>query len=123
MLAKWWGPNGFTNPKCEIDVRPAEKIYIDMKAPDGTVYPMDGEFHEIIAPEKLVFTSAALDKNNKRRFEVMNTVTLVDENGKTRLTLHAKVSNIKPGGEYNVKGMNEGWSQSIERLIKLAENN
>ena len=121
MLAKWWGPDGFTSPVCEWDAKPNGNIYIDMKAPDGNVYPMNGKVHEVVAPEKIVFTSAALDKNNQRRFEVLNTVTLIDENGKTKLTLHTKVSNIKRGGEQHVQGMTEGWSQSIERLINLIE--
>jgi uncharacterized protein YndB with AHSA1/START domain len=121
MLAKWWGPNGFTNPVCEIDAKPGGRIYIDMKAPDGMVYPMDGEFHEIIPPEKIVFTSAALDENNKRLFEILNTVTLTEENGKTRLVLHVKVGNIRSEAQEHLKGMNEGWSQSIERLINLVE--
>ncbi len=92
-----------------------------MQAPDGTIYPMDGEIHEIVSPEKWVFTSAPLDKNNKRLFEVRNTVTLTEENGKTRLTLHVKVSNIKPGGEPYLLGINEGLSQSFERLTNLVE--
>ncbi|MDP4263700.1 MAG: SRPBCC domain-containing protein [Bacteroidota bacterium] len=121
MLAKWWGPNGFTSPVCEMDARPNGKIYIDMKAPDGTVYPMGGEVHEISAPEKFVFTSAALDEDNRRLFEVMNAVTLTDESGKTKLTLHIKVSKIKSPGRHHLKGMNEGWAQSIERLINLVE--
>jgi uncharacterized protein YndB with AHSA1/START domain len=82
---------------------------------------MNGELDEVIAPEKIVFTSAALDKDNQRRFEVFNTVTLIDETDKTKLTLQVKVSNIKPGAEQHVKGMNEGWSQTIERLINLIE--
>jgi uncharacterized protein YndB with AHSA1/START domain len=121
MLAAWWGPTGFTSPVCEIDVKPGGRIYIEMKGPDGTLYPMDGEFHEIVAPGKLVFTSAALDKNNKRLFEVRNTVTLTEENGKTKLSLHVKVSNIRSEGEHFLKGMNEGWSQSIERLVNLVQ--
>jgi len=32
-LAKWWGPDGFTNPRCEFDARPGGKIHIDMQAP------------------------------------------------------------------------------------------
>ena len=122
MLKKWWGPDGFTNPVCEMDARPNGKIYIDMKAPDGTVYPMNGEVHEVSAPEKIVFTSAALDKNNKRLFEVMNTVSFADENGRTKLTLHAKVSNTQPEAEQYIKGMNEGWSQSLVRLEQLVKN-
>jgi uncharacterized protein YndB with AHSA1/START domain len=121
MLAKWWGPNGFTSPVCEMDPKPGGRIYIDMKSPDGTLYPMDGEVHEINAPWKFVFTSAALDENNKRIFEVRNTVTLAEEDEKTRLTLHVKVSNLKANAAQYVKGMNEGWSQSIDRLVNLIE--
>jgi uncharacterized protein YndB with AHSA1/START domain len=119
QLAKWWGPNGFTNPVCDIDARPGGNILIHMKAPDGIVYPMDGEFHEIVEPERLVFTSAALDKNGNRLFEVLNTVTFTEENGKTKLKLHAAVSNITAEGRPYLDGMNKGWSQSIDRLEKL----
>lgn len=42
QLAEWWGPKGFTNPVCDIDVRPGGAIRIDMTGPDGTVYPMGG---------------------------------------------------------------------------------
>jgi uncharacterized protein YndB with AHSA1/START domain len=37
-VAQWWGPNGFTNPVCELDVRPGGAIRIDMHGPDGTIY-------------------------------------------------------------------------------------
>jgi len=121
MLAKWWGPHGITNPVCQWNAEPGGKIYIDMKDVDGTVYPMDGEIHEVDPPRKVRFTAAALDENNCRFFEVMNTVTLVEENDKTRLTLHLKVSNIKPGADQYLKGINTGWGQSIERLINLVE--
>jgi len=116
QLTQWWGPKGFTNPVCKVDPKPGGRIYVDMKAPDGTVYPMDGEFHEILEPEKIVFTSAALDKNGNRLFEVLNTVTFTEEGGKTKLTLHAAVSNITDEGRTYIDGMNEGWNQSIDRL-------
>jgi uncharacterized protein YndB with AHSA1/START domain len=116
QLAKWWGPNGFTNPVCDIDTTPGGTILIHMQAPDGTVYPMDGEFHEIVEPERLIFTSAALDKNGKRLFEVLNTITFTEQVGKTNLELHAAVSNITSEGKPYLDGMNEGWSQTLDRL-------
>ncbi len=75
QLQKWWGPKGFTNPVCNADAIPGGEILIHMQAPDQTIYPMAGEFHEIVEFEKLVFTAAALDKNGNRLFEVLNTVT------------------------------------------------
>jgi DNA-binding transcriptional ArsR family regulator len=47
------GPTGFTNPRCELDVRPGGAIRIDMRAPDGTVYPMSGVYQEIVEPNGL----------------------------------------------------------------------
>ena len=41
-VAQWWRPRGFTNPVCELDVRPGGAIRIHMRGPDGTVYPMTG---------------------------------------------------------------------------------
>ena len=114
-LAQWWGPKGFTNPVCRADVRVGGKIYIEMKSPDGTVYPMDGSFTEITTPAKIVFLSSALDDQGKRIFEVMNTVLFEAENGKTILTIHAVVDET-PLAKPFLDGMNEGWSQSLDRL-------
>jgi uncharacterized protein YndB with AHSA1/START domain len=115
-LKNWWGPRGFTNPVCNVDATPGGTMHIHMQAPDGVVYPMDGEFHEIVEPKKLVFTTAALDKNGKRLFEVLNTVTFSEVNGITRLHLHAAVTGITEEGKPYIDGMNEGWNQSIDRL-------
>ena len=115
-LAEWWGPSGFTNPVCKADAKNGGKIYIEMTAPDGTVYPMNGTFKEIIKPEKIVFISGALDKNGNTIFEVLNTVTFANENGKTKLTLHAVVDDINDEAKPYIDGMNQGWSQSIDRL-------
>jgi len=115
-VAAWWGPAGFTNPVCEVDAKPGGKMYIEMKASDGTNYPMTGRFLEIIRPKKIVFISGALDKNGKTIFEVMNTVTFENEMGKTRLTLEAVVENISDEARPYTDGMNQGWSQSLDRL-------
>ena len=60
-VAQWWGPHQFTNPVCELDARPGGAIRIHMRGPDGTVYPMTGVYQEVVEPERIVFTSAALD--------------------------------------------------------------
>jgi uncharacterized protein YndB with AHSA1/START domain len=115
-LAQWWGPHGFANPVCEIDARPGGAILIHMKGPDGTIYPMNGAYQEITAPERLVFISAALDERGNKLFEILNTVTFAEQEGKTKLTLKATVSKITPDAWKYLDGMDQGWSQSLERL-------
>jgi uncharacterized protein YndB with AHSA1/START domain len=115
-IKNWWGPKRFTNPVCEWDAQVGNKILVHMQAPDGTVYPMDGEFIEIKKPERLVFISAALNKEGKHMFEIMNTVVFTEENGKTKITINAKASKIMPEAKPHLDGMNEGWSSSIDKL-------
>ena len=75
---QWWGPAGFTNPRCEVDVRPGGVLRID---------------------------------------EVLNTVTLAEQGGKTKLTVQAQVvRKIAAVADRHLKGQEQGWSQSLERL-------
>jgi len=116
QVAQWWGPNGFTNPVCELDVRPGGAIRIHMRGPDGTVYPMTGVYQEIVEPERLVFTGAALDESGKPLFEVLNTVAFVEHDGTTKLTVRARVVKSTAGAAPYLAGMEAGWTQSLERL-------
>jgi uncharacterized protein YndB with AHSA1/START domain len=116
-LANWWGPEGFTNPVCKLDLRPGGTIYIEMEGPDGTVYPMGGTFREIIEPERLVFVSTAIpDEDGLPQLEALNTVTFESQNGKTKLTLHVVVTKVAPAAEQALSGMSGGWNQSQDRL-------
>lgn len=121
QLAKWWGPECFTNPICELDARPGGEILIHMTAPDGTVYPMGGMFHEITPPEKIVMTTTAFhdDKNNVQ-LENLNTILFTEtSDGKTELKLHVVVQKATPEMDVPLSGMEAGWSQSLEKLNTL----
>jgi uncharacterized protein YndB with AHSA1/START domain len=119
QLARWWGPKGFTNPVCEADARAGGAIRIHMRGPDGTIYPMTGRFVELVEPERIVFASAALDAEGKPMFEVHTTVTLVERSGKTELTLQARVTSMTDVAPQFLKGMEQGWSQSLDRLANF----
>jgi uncharacterized protein YndB with AHSA1/START domain len=116
QVQQWWGPHGFTNPRCEVDARPGGAIRIDMRGPDGMVYPMKAAFEEVREPERLVFVTSALDDKGNSMFDVRNTVTLVERRGKTELTLQAQVIRSTAVAPQYLKGMEVGWSQSLERL-------
>jgi uncharacterized protein YndB with AHSA1/START domain len=120
-LAQWWGPNGFTTPLCEADARPGGEIRIDMRGPDGVVYPMIGTFKEVIPPERLVFTTTPLDPNGKPLFETLNIVTFADQGGKTAVTVHARATTWTDQAAPYLKGMEVGWTQTIDRLAAYAE--
>ena len=118
-MARWWGPHGFTNPVCELDARPGGVIRIDMQGPDGVVYPMSSIFQEIVEPERLVFTAVAEDKKGGALIEAHTTVTLAERKGRTTLTVEANGVARQPVGAQMMQGMEEGWSQSLEKLGAL----
>lgn len=117
-IAVWWGPHGFRNPRCEWDARPGGKIHIDMRGPDGRICPMSGRFEEVAEPERLVFVSSALDESGNAIFEILNTVLFAENAGKTTLTLTARVISSTPNAPQYLKGMEMGWTQTLERLAQ-----
>jgi len=114
-LAKWWGPHGFTTPECSLDLRPGGKLRIRMTG-HGFDNVMDGEFVEIVEPERLVFKSFLRDETGAPYLEALTTVTFSEHAGKTTLRLIVRVVESGPQAEGPLEGMSEGWNQSLERL-------
>jgi uncharacterized protein YndB with AHSA1/START domain len=120
-MAQWWGPHGFTNPVCEVDVRPGGAIRILMRAPSGVDHLMTGTFREIAPPERLVFTAIAMDEDGNFALETLTTVSFAERDGKTTLTVHARVIRATEKAVRMLAGMDAGWSQSLERLEALVD--
>jgi uncharacterized protein YndB with AHSA1/START domain len=116
QLAQWWGPKDFTNTVCEIDPRIGGALRIHMRAPDGNIYPMKGVIREIVAPERIVFTSIAVDLAGKHLLEGLTTVTFAEEGGKTKLAVHTRMAVVAKEALVYLQGMEIGWTQSIDRL-------
>jgi uncharacterized protein YndB with AHSA1/START domain len=121
---KWWSPKGFTNDVRVLDARAGGVIDMDMIGPDGAPFLMGGTFHEVVPPEKVVFTTRGFQRpNGEWDLEVLNTVTFAEENGKTILTLDVKVMKSTPELAGPLSGMNEGWNQSLDKLEDLVKTN
>ena len=105
-----------TNPVSIVEARVGGRHKVHMKGPDGIELPAGGEFREVVKPERLVFTSTAEDDKGNLLLEALNTVTFTEKNGKTEVTLQSKLTFLAPAMEEAAKGMEEGWSQSLEKL-------
>jgi uncharacterized protein YndB with AHSA1/START domain len=126
QMAQWWGPKSFTNPVCELDVRPGGRIWIVMHGPKGTPYdddfPMSGSFREIVPNGRLVFDAVAEDKAGHPLLRAHTTVIFEDHGNQTRLTVQTKGVGIAPAAPQMLAGMQQGWSQSLEKLAELASH-
>jgi uncharacterized protein YndB with AHSA1/START domain len=115
-MQRWWGPGSFTNPVCEMDVRVGGAWRIVMRAPDGTEYPCEGEYLEVVPNERLVFTNNATDAAGKHVLGGLTAVMFVEENGKTRMTISTSATALVADAVKYLLGMEMGWTQSLERL-------
>jgi uncharacterized protein YndB with AHSA1/START domain len=53
-LAKWWGPAGFTNTFELCEFKPGGRWVFVMHGPDGTNYPNENVFAEIVENSKVI---------------------------------------------------------------------
>jgi uncharacterized protein YndB with AHSA1/START domain len=118
-MKRWWGPNGFTTLRCELDPRPGGVIRIDLRAADGKVFPHRGTVREIVPPERLVLAMSVQDSEGNIILEGVTTVTFTEESGKTKLTLHSRIENATPElAAMHMAGMENGWNQALDHLAK-----
>ena len=123
QLAQWWGPKGVTIPECRVDSCVGGEIYAVMLAgPElgpmaGQRWPMKGVFKEVVENEKLVFVNNAVAEDGTILIEGETTVLLEDAGaGKTKMTLTARGVGKAPQAPQMLAGMQQGWSESIEKL-------
>lgn len=57
-VRQWYGGHGFTNPVCEMDVRPGGRWSHVMRTPDGYEVALEYVFVEVRKPERLVWEGA-----------------------------------------------------------------
>jgi uncharacterized protein YndB with AHSA1/START domain len=129
-MAEWWGPHTFTNPVCEMDVRPGGAYRIVMRGPDGAEFPLTGIFQEIKEPERLVMSmdlsahpeawhdlvNPGRDKTKKPVLDCVQTITFEKFGDQTRLTVRTRFESAAIRDAMLKMGMNDGWSQSLESL-------
>jgi uncharacterized protein YndB with AHSA1/START domain len=119
MMAKWWAPKHFTNPVCEVDMRIGGALRIVMRGPDGSEYPMKGVFTEVVKNERIVFTNIAVDEAGNHLLEGVTTVSFEEHGGKTKMTLHTRAAGKVPQAAFMLGGMEQGWTESIDKLEAL----
>lgn len=119
-LKHWFAPRGFTTPAAEVDLSVGGRYRIVMRGPDGNDYPCGGEYREIEPGKKLAFTNNAFALDGEQLLDGFTTVTFAPENGGTRLTVETRATTLKTGAEPMLAGMEEGWNQTLDKLLEHA---
>lgn len=113
QASRWWVPQDCTLVSCKMDVRPGGGWHRQMRVPDGTVIAKWGEYREVVAPERLVFTYITQYADGTVDPETLVTVTFEDLGARTRLTLRHQRFWSEPAKI----GHTGGWTGALERLL------
>src|SRR5829696_1752231 len=114
LLAKWWGPRGFTVPEVDFDPQAGGSIRIAMQPPDGDLFHLSGEFRVFDPPSRLSYTFR-WEPPDPDDVETLVTLSLVDMGAETQVHLLQ--------GEFATqerRALHEGgWKDSFDRLQQL----
>lgn len=120
LIQQWWGPQGFHNSACAIDLRVGGAIHLTMCAPDGNSYPCQGIFREIVEPERIVYDSTADDGHPCGAGlppRAVVTVSFIEQQkDRTQLILHTRFENTSGRDAANQSGYSTSWAEALERL-------
>ncbi|HMF64925.1 MAG TPA: SRPBCC family protein [Edaphobacter sp.] len=114
-LPHWMlGPEGWTMPVCEIDLRPGGKWHFVWRRTDGTEMGMSGVYREIVPPERLVSTESW----GGDWPETLNTLILTEKDGKTTIANTTLYPSRATRDAALKTGMTEGVVASFKRLAE-----
>jgi uncharacterized protein YndB with AHSA1/START domain len=119
-LVKQWllGPKGWTMPICQIDLRVGGAYrYLWRREKDGFEMGMGGFYREIVVPERVVTT----EKFDEAWYpgEAVGTIVLVEQGGKTTLTLTIAYESRQARDAVLKSPMEEGVAAGYDRLEDL----
>lgn len=107
-LARWWGPDGFTNTFNVCEIRAEGRWSFVMRGPDGSNYPNESVFEVVEPPRKMVIHHVSGPKYRL-------TITLSPSPAGTLVTWSQAFENPKAasGLEHIIVPANE---QNLDRL-------
>lgn len=113
QVQQWMlGPQGWTMPICEIDLRPGGSWRYVWRRPNGVEMEMGGTFREITPPSHIVNTEAW----GGGWPDTLNTTILLEDGGRTTITSRVLYPSKKARDAARGTGMEAGWARSYELL-------
>ena len=116
FIPNWWGPRYLTTTVETMDVRPGGRWRFVQRAPDGGVHAFNGEYQEVLVPERLVNT---FEYEGTPGQVVLETHTFEERGGRTTVTSRALFRTREERDGMVEAGMELGVRESAERLTEI----
>ena len=109
------GPEGWTMPVCELDLRPGGAWRYVYRQPDGAEMTLQGSYREVAPPERIVSTESW----GPEWPETINTLVLTEAAGQTTITMTIRYPSQEARDAALRSGMKDGMDQGFARLDGL----
>lgn len=136
-VAQWWGPHGMRT-SATLDLCTGGAFSLTMHAVDGTDYPLEGRYLDVVEQRLLVmqmhlddhpaswhdylslqFTRAGGDEDTLPSLTLVTRVTFETAGAGTRLTVEQIYTTLAERDAFEAMGNADGWAQSFDKLDKL----
>ena len=116
LIWRWMvGPEGWTMPVCELDLRAGGSWRYLWRRANGTEVEMRGEFREVTPPRRLVTS----ENRGGDWPETLNTTILTEDDGRTTITSRILYPTRRERDRLRATGMESAWAKGYERLDTL----
>ncbi|QGQ44043.1 SRPBCC family protein [Metabacillus sediminilitoris] len=125
-LESWWGPKGWQTENYKFEFEPNGVWHYCMRCNDRSQGDFYGQeswgkavYHEIIVPEKIVYTDTFSDKEGNAvdgMPEILVTIMFVEYEGKTKLVTRSQFISIDTLQQVMDMGVVEGFASQLESL-------
>ena len=111
------GPEGWTMPVCEIDLRPGGAWRYVYRKDDGSEMTLQGSYREVAPPVRVVSTESW----GAEWPETVNTMVLTESEGQTTITITVRYPTKEARDAALKTGMKEGMDQGFAQLDDLLD--
>jgi uncharacterized protein YndB with AHSA1/START domain len=116
-IPQWWGPEKYETTVEKMDAKAGGSWRFVQRDPDdGSVHSFRGVYHEVMAPERLIYT---FEYEPMPGHVLLETILLEDLGGRTLVRDMAVFQTIEDRDGMVDAGMETGARESMERLEKL----
>lgn len=118
LVSRWMlGPEGFTMPVCDIDLRPGGRFRYVWRKPSGFEMGVKGEFLEVVPPEKIVHRE--LFDEDWTGGETRVTTVFTEHEGTTTMTMTVRYASKEARDAAFATGMTKGMALGFLQLDAL----
>jgi uncharacterized protein YndB with AHSA1/START domain len=122
LVARWWTGQRGKATSVDIDLRVGGKWrYVMVADSNGMEVAFHGEYHEIVPNERLVSTEAYEGIPDADANASTNTMTLTEENGRTRMEILVEHKTKEQRDGHINSGMEDGMQEAMDLLEQIAQ--